>query len=150
MTARLTALLFLFTLTAHPQSADAVRKEIETSYAKALDALRHAKTMEDLDELNRSFDTIDWQSISFGQSPRTWQDLRKYGFEGLWAPFQSSEFIIDTFELHGDTATLTGKLRQVGMTGNVAVIPLKETWKKTIMGWKRQIHEKFRPGETAK
>jgi hypothetical protein len=148
MTARLAALLLAFTLTLHPESPESVRKEIEAAYAKALDALRHAKTMDDLDEMDRSFDTLDWQSISPGQPPRGWQDLRKYGFEGLWAPFQSSELIIDTFELHGDIAVLTGKLRQVGMKGNISLIPLKETWKRTSMGWKRQIHQKFRAGET--
>jgi len=150
MIVRLTALLLALTFTPPVQSSDAVatRKEIEQAYVKALDALRRAKSMQDLDEMNRSFDTADWQSIAPGQSPRSWQDLRKYGFEGLWAPFQSSELIIDTFELQGDTAILTGKLRQVGMKGNVSLIPLKETWKKTLMGWKRQIHQKFAPGET--
>ena len=150
MIVRLTALLLALTFTPPVQSSEAVaaRKEIEQAYVKALDALRRAKSMQDLDEMNRSFDTLDWQSIAPGQSPRNWQDLRKYGFEGLWAPFQSSELIIDTFELQGDTAILTGKLRQVGMKGNVSLIPLKETWKKTLMGWKRQIHQKFAPGET--
>ena len=135
-------------LYAEETDSAAARKEIAAAYVKALDALRQAKSMEDLDEMDRSFDTQDWQSLSPGQQPRGWQDLRKYGFQGLWAPFQSSELVIDTFELKGDTAVLTGKLRQVGMKGDVAVIPLKETWKKTLMGWKRQIHQKFAPGET--
>jgi len=148
MTARVTALLLAVAFTARTQSPDTVRQEIQALYVKALEAMRNAKSMDDLDELDRSFDTQDWQSLTPGQSPRGWQELRKYGFEGLWAPFQSSELIIDTFELKGDTAVLTGKLRQVGMKGNIAVIPLKETWKKTLMGWKRQIHQKFPPGET--
>jgi hypothetical protein len=150
MTVRLMALAIVLIPAAFPQSPDtaAARKEIEAAYVKALDVLRHAKTLEDLDELNRSFDTVDWQTISPGQSPRGWQDLRKYGFEGLWAPYQSSALIIDTFELRGETAVLTGHLRQVGMKGNVSVIPLKETWRKTLVGWKRQIHQKFAPGET--
>jgi hypothetical protein len=150
MTARLTALLIAFTLTAHAQSpgAAAVRKEIEATYARGLEALRNAKSMEDLDELDRSFDTLDWQSMVPGEQARGWQELRKYGFKGLWAPFQSSEMIIDTFQLNGDSAVLTGHIRQVGMSGNISLIPVKETWKKTIMGWKRQIHQKFPPGET--
>jgi len=150
MTGRLLALAVAITLAANSQSVEAVRKEIEASYAKALDALRNAKSMEDLDEMNRSLDTVDWQSIVPGKSPRGWQELRKYGFVGLWAPFQSSQLTIDTFSVNGDTAVLTGHLRQVGMKGNVSLIPLKETWKKTIMGWKRQIHQKFPPGETPK
>jgi hypothetical protein len=134
----------------HAQSADAVRKEIEAAYVKALDAFRQAKSIEDLDEINRSFDTQDWQTISPGQQPRNWPDLRKYGFDGLWSPSQSTELIIDTFELKGGTAVLTGRLRNVGMKGDVSFIPLKETWKRTVVGWKRQVHQKFAPGETPK
>ena len=52
-----------------------------------------------------------------GQQPRGWAELRKYGFEGLWAPIQSIELLIDTFEWKGDTAVLTGRLRTVGMKG---------------------------------
>jgi hypothetical protein len=112
--------------------------------------MRQAKSLEDLDEINRSFDTQDWQSIVPGQQPRGWAELRKYGFEGLWQPMQLAELLIDTFEIKGDTAVLTGRLRHVGMNGNVSFIPLKETWKRTVMGWKRQIHQKFPPGETPK
>lgn len=130
------------------ESPDEVRRQIETSYAKTLEALRQAKTMDDLDEINRSFDTADWRSISAGQQPRSWQDLREYGFNGLWAPFRSIEFIVDRFELNGDTAVLRGRLRTVNMKGNAGFIPLKETFHRTVMGWKRQIHQKFRPGET--
>jgi hypothetical protein len=104
----------------------------------------------DLDEINRSFDTQDWQSIVPGQQPRGWPELRKYGFAGLTAPFQSAEILIDTFELEGDTAVLTGKLRNVSLNGKVSFIPLKETWKRTVMGWKRQVHQKFLPGESPK
>jgi len=85
-----------------------------------------------------------------GQQPRGWPELRKYGFEGLWSPMQSAELLIDTFELKGDTAVLTGHLRHVGVKGDVSLIPLKETWKRTVIGWKRQIHQKFPPGETPK
>ena len=55
---------------------------------------------------------------------------------------------MDSFELNGDAAILKGKLRNVGINGNVSMIPLKETFRRTVMGWKRQIHQKFRPGET--
>ena len=147
---RVALLIALVTLTAGAQSSEAVRKEIEGAYVKALDAMRHAKSLEDLDELNRSFDTQDWQSIVPGQQPRGWAELRKYRFEGLWQPMQSAELLIDTFELKGDTAVLTGHLRHVGVKGDVSLIPLKETWKRTVMGWKRQIHQKFPPGETPK
>ena len=130
------------------ESPDEARKEIEFCYVRALDALRHAKTMDDLDEINRSFDTLDWRSISPGQQPRTWQELRQYGFDGLRAPFRSAEFIIDGFELNGDTAVLRGPLRMVNMKGETGFVPLKETFHRTVMGWKRQVHQKFPPGET--
>lgn len=143
-------ILWMYASIALAQSPDTVRKEIEAAYIKVLEAMRHAKSIEDLDEINRSFDTQDWQSITPGNQPRTWPDLRKYGFDGLWAPFQSAQLIIDTFDLKGDTAVLTGKLRNVNMKGDVAMIPLKETWKHTVIGWKRQVHQKFRPGEIPK
>ncbi len=130
------------------ESPDEVRRQIEKLYATTLEALRQAKTMDDLDEINRSFDTLDWQSISPGQQPRSWQDLRQYGFAGLWAPFRSAEFIVDRFELNGETAVLRGRLRTVNMKGETGFIPLKETFHRTVMGWKRQVHQKFRPGET--
>jgi hypothetical protein len=130
------------------ESPDVIRKEIEASYARALDAMLHAKSMQDLDEMNHSFDTLDWRSISPGQQPRTWEDLRQYGFAGIWAPFQSLQFIVDSFELNGDAAILKGRLRTVNMKGDVGFVPLKETFRRTVMGWKRQIHQKFRPGET--
>jgi hypothetical protein len=131
-----------------PESPDAVRNEIQTAYANALDASRQAKSIADLDEINRSFDTADWLSISPGQPPRSWQDLRQYGFEGLRAPFRSAEFTVDRFELNGDVAILEGRLRTVNMKGDVGFVPLKETFRRTVMGWKRQLHQKFRPGET--
>ena len=147
---RVPVLIAIACLAAPAQSPEIARKEIESSYVKALEAMRLAKSMDDLDEINRSFDTQDWQSIVPGQQPRGWAELRKYGYEGLWQPMQSAQLLIDTFELKGDTAVLTGHLRHVGMNGNVALIPLKETWKRTVMGWKRQIHQKFAAGETPK
>jgi hypothetical protein len=75
---------FVFALAASfavAQSPDSVRKEIETFYARALEALHNAKSMDDLYEISRAFDTQDWQSISPGQQPQ-----------------------IDTFELTGDIA----------------------------------------------
>jgi hypothetical protein len=130
------------------ESPNEARREIETWYARALEALRQAKTMDDLDEMNRSLDTADWRSISPGQQPRSWQELRQYGFNGLWAPFRSAEFIIDGFELNGETAVLRGRLRMVNMKGETGFVPLKETFHRTVIGWKRQVHQKFRPGET--
>ncbi len=130
----LVALTITASFAAQAQSSDAVHQEIEAGYARALDAMLHAKPMKDLDELNRSFDKRDWQSIVPGQQPRTGQELRKYGFEGLRMPFQSLQFSIGT----------------IAVPGNVAPIPLKETRRKTVIGWKRQIHQKFPSGETPK
>jgi hypothetical protein len=148
MAVRLIALLIVLTLTLVPQSPESVRKEIETGWAKAMEAMHNARSLEDLDEIDRTIDTGDWRGIAPGQPPKSWQELRKYGFEGNHATFQSAEFLIDTFQLNGDTAVVTGRLRTVSVKGNVSFIPLKETWKKTVVGWKRQIHQKFPAGET--
>lgn len=121
-----TALAFtVMALSAQAQSADSVRKEIEASYARALEAMRQAKSMADLDEIDRTLDTQDWQSISPGQQPTNWQNLRKYPFEESWAPFQSARILIDTFELTGDTVVFTGRLRTVNMKGSVGFIPVR-------------------------
>jgi hypothetical protein len=150
MTFRAALLIVVALGAAAAESPDDVRREIESWYVRALDALRHAKTMDDLDEINRSLDTVDWRSISPGQQPRTWQDLRQYGFNGLWAPFRSAEFIVEGLELDGDTAVVRGRLRTVNLKGETGFVPLKETFHRTVMGWKRQVHQKFRPGETPK
>jgi hypothetical protein len=125
---------------------DAVPKEIEALYAKGLEATRLAKSIEDLDEIDRTFNTRDWQSITPGQSTRGWPDIRKFGFEGQVGDFKSTEMLIDTFRVDGDIAVVIGRLRTVNRKGNVGYIPLKETWKRTIIGWKRQTHQKFAPG----
>jgi len=126
------------------QSPADVRREIEGQYAKATEALRTAKSIEDMDEINRSFDTQDWQSLVPGQPPRSWAELRKYGLESLRAPFDSMTLRIEKFELSGTTAVLTGTLRVVS-NGSAVIVPLTETWRKTPMGWKRQIHQKLGP-----
>lgn len=126
------------------QSTEVVRRQIEDAYEKSVEALRKSKTIEDLDEINRSFDTRDWQSIVPGRVPWSWNDLRKYPLETLIAPFDSMTLQIETFEVKGDTAMLAGNLRVVNK-GSVSLVPLKETWVKTVVGWKRKIHEKLGP-----
>lgn len=113
-------------------------------YARASAALRQAKSIEDLDEINRSFDTQDWTSIVPGQEPRGWPELRKYGFANLFAPFESMELRTERVEITGETAILTGKLRVVS-GGKASLVPLKETWRRTPFGWKRAVHEKLGP-----
>jgi hypothetical protein len=147
MAVRLAALLVII-LPAFPQSPDAVRKEIQAAWAKAMEAMHNANSLEDIDEIDRSINTWDWHGFGPGQPPQTWQELRKYGFEGNRATFQSAEFLIDTCQVNGDTAIVTGRLRVVSVKGNISFIPLKETWKRTVIGWKRQLHQKFPPGET--
>src|SRR5438067_11329525 len=100
---RPTVVFALAVASALAQSPETVRKEIEASYARALNALQHAKSMEDLAEINRSIDTLDWKSFVPGEQPRRWADLRKYGFEALWPPFQAAALHIDAFEVTGDT-----------------------------------------------
>jgi len=136
--------LFLLASVGFAQSPADVQREIEDLYKKAIEALRTAKSIEDLDELNRSFDTQDWQSIVPGQQAQSWAELRKYGFENINAPFDSMTLQIEKFELTGNTAVLTGKLHVV-TKGSAVQVPLSETWRKTPMGWKRQIHHKLAP-----
>jgi hypothetical protein len=126
------------------ESTNDIQREIEASYAKATEALRMAKSIEDLDEMNRSLDTQDWQSIVPGQPPHSWTELRKYGFEALRAPFDSMTLQIATLQVSGDTAVLNGKLRVV-THGNAVLVPLTETWRRTVIGWNRQIHHKLGP-----
>jgi hypothetical protein len=68
---RLGLIAAIATALALAQSPNEIRKEIERAYARALEALQRAKSMEDLDEINRTFDTLDWQSIVPGQQPRS-------------------------------------------------------------------------------
>ena len=126
------------------QSNEDVRKQIETSYARALAALHESKTIEDLDEINRSLDTRDWVSIAPNRAPWDWEFTRTHPFESLTAPFDSSALVIETLEVQGNTATLTGKLRVVS-NGRAMLVPLKETWVKTVIGWKRKVHQKLGP-----
>jgi hypothetical protein len=61
----------------NPAAADAsgaVRREIEASHVRAIEALRQAKTLADLNEINPSCDTQDWQSI---RAERRWDGKRR-------------------------------------------------------------------------
>ena len=136
--------LILAPLLLRAESPSDVQKQIETAYAKSLAALHEAKSIEDLDEISRSLDTRDWKSIVPGRGPWTWEDLRKHPFESLTAPFDSAALIIESLDLQGDTAMLSGKLRIVNH-GRASLVPLKETWVRTVVGWKRKIHEKPGP-----
>ena len=59
----------MVTTLAVAQPAESVRKVIEASYVRSLAAFRNAKSIEDLDETSRTFDTADWLSITPGQKP---------------------------------------------------------------------------------
>jgi hypothetical protein len=130
------------------QSPDAARKEIEASYAKVLDALKHAKSMDDLDEINRSFDTMDWRSIT-PDNPRLARSAEVWFRKRVGSvPIRGNDHrYVSTVGRHRG---VHGQAAQCEHEGRVAYIPLKETWKRTVIGWKRQMHQKFRAGETPK
>jgi hypothetical protein len=92
----------------------------QLALAQSPDDTQNAKSVADLDEIDRTFNTRDWQSITPGQPARAWEDIRKFGFEGQNAPMQSAQILIDTFQLNGDTVVFTGRLGTVNLKGDVA------------------------------
>ena len=128
-----------------------VRKEIQAAYTRSIQGMRQAKTMDDLDALNKAMDTPDWVSIMPGQPPRTWAQLRSYGFENLNPPFDEMSFPIDTFTMKGEgaaivqgtmrvTATVVDQRGQFGPKGEkhdiVSTAPIRDTWVKMSEGWR--------------
>jgi hypothetical protein len=77
------------------ESSDEARRRIENLIRGGARCASSREDMDDLDEMNRSNDTLDWRSISPGQQPRAWEEFRRYGFGELRAPFRSAEFSID-------------------------------------------------------
>ena len=134
------------------------RKEIESAYTQSTQAMKQAKTMDDLDAMNKAMDTSDWVSIMPGQKPQTWEQLRRYGFQNLNQPFDETSFLIDCFTMTGeDAAIVQGTVRvtaaivdqqgQFGAKGErhtiVTTAPIRDTWVKTPDGWRRKIHKKL-------
>ena len=134
------------------------RKEIESACAQSIQAMKQAKTMDDLDAMNKAMNTPDWVGIMPGQKPQTWEQLRRYGFENLNQPFDETSFLIDRFTMTGEdaaivqgtvrvTATLVDQRGQFGAKGEkhtiVTTAPIRDTCVKTPDGWRRKIHEKL-------
>lgn len=106
---------------------------IEHRYTLAFEQFHEAKSLDDLDSINRWFDTADWQSIANGQPARTWSELRKYGFKGLWTA-DKIEWRIIAFRLIEGGAEVEMRI------GPFRVV---DTWRETPQGWRRSRHEKF-------
>lgn len=106
---------------------------IEKRYAKAFAGFHKARSLDDLDRIHRWFDTEDWQSIVNGQPARPWEDLRKYGFKGLWTP-EKIEWRITGFRVRDEGAEVEMRI------GPFRVV---DTWRRTAQGWRRSRHEKF-------
>jgi len=137
----------------------AAQREIQIMFQKAVEGLKQAKTIEDLDALHNTIDTSDWVSIQPGQKPQTWQELRKLGFDALNQPFNHMRFDIKNVTLDGNIAVVEGVLivgatiiDEEGRFGPkdathdvVVGAPLRETWVRSANGWRRKIHEKLEP-----
>ncbi len=130
------------------ETADDTRKLLESQYVRMFDALRSAKSMEDLDAQTKEFETDDCVSVMPGQKPRTWKQLREFGFEALTSgPKDKMEFRVEKFSMpNEDTAVLEGVMQ---ISGNKLVIsaPIRDTWVRTEKGWRRKIHEKLAPNK---
>jgi hypothetical protein len=130
--------LYALMLAAHlsAESPSQILTGIEHRYTLAFEQFHEAKSLEDLDNINRWLDTTDWQSIVNGQPARSWADLRKYGFKGLWSA-EKNEWRIVAFRV-----LETGGAEVEMRIGPFRVI---DTWRQTPQGWRRSRHEKFPP-----
>ena len=154
----LVLVLFVITATLMRGDVGPVRNQIQAAYTRSIQAMRQAKTIDDLDAMNQAIDTPDWVSIMPGQPPRTWAQLRSYGFANLNPPFDEMSFAIDTLTMKGQgtaivqgnmrvTATVVNQRGQFGPKGEkndiVSTAPIRDTWVKTPEGWRRSLHEKL-------
>ena len=114
------------------ESAGQTLTLLEKRYATAMKRFERGKSIDDLDRLSQWMDTPDWRSVVNGRE-QTWQDLRKYGFKGLWTP-NRIPWRIQQFRLLETGAEV--ELR----VGGIRVV---DTWRRTPNGWRRSRHEKF-------
>src|ERR1700736_3597979 len=85
-----------------------VRKEIQTTYDRALESQRKAKTIEDLDAVSRQTDTPDWVSIVNDGPPRHWQDLREATAQSL-GHFPEGAVRVVKLTLNGNAAVVIAR-----------------------------------------
>lgn len=130
---RIVVLAFTFASLLLAETPGQILTNIEQRYTLAFEQFHEAKSLEDLDSINRWLDTPDWQSISNGQPARTWSDLRKYGFKGLWNAGKI-EWRVVAFRLTDGGAEVEMRI------GPFRVV---DTWRQTPQGWRRSRHEKF-------
>lgn len=125
-----------------------VRRSLEAIYPKMFEGLRSAKTMADLDAQSREFETSDWVSVMPGQKPRTWEQLRAFGFEALTSgPKDGMKFEVVKFTMPDEnTAVLEGTMRISDSKVEITA-PIRDTWIRTEAGWRRKIHEKLAPNK---
>jgi hypothetical protein len=131
------------------EDAASIRKEIETTYDRALRAQRTSKTAEDLDTNERLIDTPDWVSIVNNGAPQHWVDLRAGVIATLGHPDAIAIRVVK-FTLAGDHATVIARVgapKDISGDGDSSRSALiRDTWIKTGAGWRRKMHEKPPPG----
>lgn len=142
------------------------RTENIDAYQQSLDALRRG----DADGAMR-IDTDNWVSITFGQKPRTRQELEPFvrrdiasmkppdGWAATWKPNYerngtATGIQVYDFMLDGDRATvlcLVGSTRSEVISGETHQVwvgsHVRDTWRKTSAGLKRRMHEKMTVNE---
>jgi hypothetical protein len=151
----------LLLLTAADPAEDA-RKDIVAAYQRSLDALQRGDA-----DAALQIDTDDWVSMVVGQKPRTRQDIEPFvrrdiagmkpppGWAATWRPDYerngtSSGIQVYDVKLEGNNAVvlcLVGSTRPEVTDGVTHKIwtgsHVRDTWIKTLAGWKRRLHEKL-------
>ena len=142
---RFLAVIFVSASLFAADNADSVRKEIEATYQRALQAQREAKRVEDLDLMARNIDTPDWISIVDDGQPQHWQDIRPTLIVLLGQPVPAIGIRILKFTLAGEKAIViarVGALARVNASDPTNTRLVRDTWVKTDAGWRRKLHEK--------
>jgi hypothetical protein len=144
---------------AGPDDLRAVRAAIEENYRRA-DALQvNAKSLADIEAIRQWLDTPDCVYADYGQTPRTWSDMRRYAAEGLGTRLKSLRTDIEQLVLAAETLEVVAVVRGVavlddrdgrfGARGSSHEVEttatVRDTWTKSAGRWKRKSHIKIVP-----
>ena len=122
-----------------------VFNEIQATYDRTIRGQLTAKTPEDLDANERLIDTPDWVSIVNDGAPQHWADLRAGVIAMLGHPEDITIKILK-LTIAGDRAVVIARVgapKDVSGDGDRSRPALiRDTWSKTSVGWRRNVHEK--------